>query len=38
MATSSQATPDITAYMDNWYKTLGVQAVFACGGGIYLCC
>ena len=24
--------PDITAYMDNWYKTLGVQAVFACGG------
>ena len=27
--------PDITAYMDNWYKTLGVQAVFACGGGIY---
>ena len=26
---------DITAYMDNWYQTLGVQAVFACGGGIY---
>ena len=26
---------DITAYMDNWYKTLGVQAVFACGGGIF---
>lgn len=26
---------DITAYMDNWYQTLGVQIVFACGGGIY---
>ena len=26
---------DITAYMDNWYKTLGVEVVFACGGGIY---
>ena len=26
---------DITAYMDNWYQTLGVQAVFACGGAIY---
>ena len=26
---------DITAYMDNWYQTLGVQVVFACGGGIY---
>lgn len=26
---------DITAYMDSWYQTLGVQAVFACGGGIY---
>ena len=26
--------PDITAYADNWYQTLGVQAVFACGGGI----
>ena len=26
---------DITAYMDNWYQTLGVQAVFACGGGIF---
>ena len=26
---------DITAAMDNWYQTLGVQAVFACGGGIY---
>ena len=25
---------DITAYMDNWYQTLGVQCVFACGGGI----
>lgn len=28
-------TPDITAYMDNWYQTLGVQVVFACGGSIY---
>lgn len=27
--------PDITAYMDNWYQTMGVQAVFACGGGVY---
>ena len=35
MATSSQATPTSLLYMDNWYKTLGVQAVFACGGGIY---
>ncbi len=26
---------DITAYMDTWYQNLGVQAVFACGGGIY---
>ena len=26
---------DITSYMDNWYQTLGVQVVFACGGGIY---
>ncbi len=26
---------DITAYMDNWYQTLGVQVVFACGGGIF---
>ncbi len=26
--------PDITAYMDNWYQTLGVECVFACGGGI----
>ncbi len=26
---------DITAYMDNWYRTLGVEVVFACGGGIY---
>ena len=26
---------DITAYMDSWYQTLGVQAVFACGGDIY---
>ena len=26
---------DITAYMDNWYQTPGVEVVFACGGGIY---
>ena len=26
---------DITAYMDNWYQTLKVECVFACGGGIY---
>ena len=26
---------DITAYMDTWYQTLGVECVFACGGGIY---
>ena len=26
--------PDITAYADNWYQTLGVEVVFACGGGI----
>ena len=26
---------DITAYMDNWYQNLGVEVVFACGGGIY---
>ncbi len=26
---------DITAYMDNWYQTLGVEVVFACGGAIY---
>ncbi len=26
---------DITAYMDNWYTTKGVEVVFACGGGIY---
>ena len=26
---------DITAYMDTWYGTKGVEAVFACGGGIY---
>ena len=25
---------DITAYADNWYQTLGVEVVFACGGGI----
>ena len=26
---------DITAAMDTWYNTLGVELVFACGGGIY---
>ena len=26
---------DITAYMDTWYQTMGVECVFACGGGIY---
>ena len=26
--------PDITAYTDNWYQNLGVEVVFACGGGI----
>ena len=26
---------DITAAMDNWYQNLGVEVVFACGGGIY---
>ncbi|MBD5170011.1 MAG: BMP family ABC transporter substrate-binding protein [Oscillibacter sp.] len=26
---------DITAAMDTWYNTLGVEVVFACGGGIY---
>lgn len=26
---------DITAYMDTWYSTKGVEVVFACGGGIY---
>ena len=26
---------DITAAMDNWYQNMGVQVVFACGGGIY---
>ena len=26
---------DITAYMDNWYQNMGVQVVFAAGGGIY---
>ena len=26
---------DITAYMDNWFANLGVEVVFACGGGIY---
>ena len=26
---------DITAYMDTWYSAYGVEAVFACGGGIY---
>lgn len=26
---------DITAYMDTWYSAKDVEAVFACGGGIY---
>lgn len=26
---------DITAYMDTWYGSKGVEIVFACGGGIY---
>lgn len=26
---------DITAYMDTWYSAKGVEAVFACGGGIF---
>ena len=26
---------DITAYMDPWYGSKGVEVVFACGGGIY---
>lgn len=26
---------DITAYMDTWYGSKGVELVFACGGGIY---
>ncbi len=26
---------DITAYMDTWYRTKGVETVFVCGGGIY---
>ena len=26
---------DITAAMDTWYGTLGVEVVFSCGGGIY---
>lgn len=26
---------DITAYMDTWYGSKGVDIVFACGGGIY---
>ena len=26
---------DITAAMDTWYGTKGVEIVFACGGGIY---
>ena len=26
---------DITAYMDTWYGSKGVEAVFACGGGIH---
>lgn len=27
---------DITAYMDTWYGSLGVEVVFSCGGGIYV--
>ena len=26
---------DITAVMDTWYSTLGVEVVFSCGGGIW---
>ena len=26
---------DITAYMDTWYGSKGVEVVFTCGGGIY---
>ena len=26
---------DITAYMDTWYGSKGLEVVFACGGGIY---
>lgn len=26
---------DITAYMDTWYGSKGVEVVFVCGGGIY---
>ena len=26
---------DVTAVMDTWYQTLGVEVVFACGGSIY---
>ena len=26
---------DITAVMDSWYNTLGVEIVFSCGGGIW---
>ena len=26
---------DITAYMDTWYSSNGVEIVFACGGGIF---
>ena len=26
---------DISAYMDTWYGSKGVEVVFACGGGIY---
>ncbi len=26
---------DITAYMDTWYGSKGVETVFACGGGIF---
>lgn len=26
---------DITAYMDTWYSTKGIEVVFACGGAIF---
>lgn len=26
---------DITSYTDTWYQTMGVEVVFACGGGIW---
>ena len=30
-----EGTPAITDRMDTWYQELGVEVVFACGGGIY---